>query len=155
MKKTAKKAAKKAVKKTIKKPVKKLVQKPIKKVPAKKPKAVAPDPIRNLAKSIFEAMEDTKALDAVVYDLRGVTTFTDYLVICGGTSERQVKSIGENIRKAVKINYGRLPLGTEGQTLGTWVLMDYGDVVCHVFLEETRRFYQLEELWHDAKRVKF
>jgi len=84
--------------------------------------------------------------------LQGLTTITDYFVICSGESTTQVKAIGEQIEgklKEVRIK----PLGIEGLTNTHWVLMDYGDVIIHIFEEETRAFYELEKLWIDAKRI--
>ena len=106
-----------------------------------------------MARTIYGAADDTKAINPVVIDLRKKTSYTDYLLIFSGTSDRQVQSIADNIEQAVKKKYKRHCLGLEGYQQGTWVLLDFGDVVCHIFLDEARDFYQLENLWHDAKRV--
>jgi ribosome-associated protein len=76
----------------------------------------------------------------------------DFLVICGGESERQVKAISANVLEGLK-KLGERPLGVEGFEAGRWVLMDYGDVLLHVFLTRLRTFYDLEGLWADAPRV--
>lgn len=83
-----------------------------------------------------------------------MTTITDYFVICSGESTTQVKAITEQIQEIfedVKIK----PLGIEGLSYSHWVLIDYGDIIVHIFEEETRSFYELEKLWIDAKRVEF
>ncbi len=113
------------------------------------------DSVRELARQIYVAAQNTKGEGLVVLDLRKLTSFTEYVVICSGTSSRQVQAIAENIQKEIKQKFKRIPLGVEGASNGLWVLVDYGDVICHVFNEESRAFYRLEHLWHDAKRVVF
>lgn len=112
------------------------------------------DPLKNLLKVIHSACEDIKASNIVVLDLRKKTSFTDYLVIASATNTRQVNAIANHVREKVGHQFKKKPIGTEGLESGLWVLMDYGDVVCHIFLEEIRTFYRLEELWYDAKQVK-
>ena len=109
---------------------------------------------RNLAKKIANIASDHKAIDIVVLDLKKLTSFTDYFIICSGASDRQVKAIADSIHYDIKNESGRLPLGEEGVNSGHWALIDYGDVVAHVFYEEDREHYQLEKLWHDAAEVK-
>jgi ribosome-associated protein len=99
------------------------------------------------------AVLDTKALDVVVLDLHGLTSFADTFVICSGRSHRQVSAIAELVEQNLKAG-GIKPLGIEGIREGHWVLMDYGDVVIHVFLEPIRIFYDLEGLWSDARRIE-
>lgn len=88
----------------------------------------------------------------MIFDLQGLTTITDYFVICSGESTTQVKAIEEQIEEKFKESRVK-PLGIEGRTYNHWVLMDYGDVIIHIFEEETRAFYELEKLWIDAKRI--
>ena len=107
---------------------------------------------RNLAKKIARIASDHKAEKIEVLDLRKLTSFTDYFVICTGNSDRQVKAIAGAIHADLKKD-GRLPLGEEGIESGGWALIDYGDVVTHVFYREMRDHYKLESLWHDAPRV--
>lgn len=111
--------------------------------------------VLDLARVIYSAAEDTKAIDPVVIDLRKKAAYADYLLICSGASSRQVQAIADNLIDAVKKKFKRRSIGLEGYQQATWVLLDFGDVVCHIFLEEAREFYQLENLWHDAKRVRF
>jgi len=109
---------------------------------------------RTLAKNIAKIASDHKALDIAVLDLRKLTSFTDYFVICSGTSDRQVLAIADAIHHDIK-KVGRMPMGEEGMRSGHWALIDYSDVVVHVFYEEMREYYQLERLWHDAPRLVF
>ncbi|MGB5218101.1 MAG: ribosome silencing factor [Smithella sp.] len=93
-----------------------------------------------------------KAQEIVVLNLKQISAFTDYMIICSGTSERQVQAIAQEIQQFLKKADVR-PLGVEGATNGQWVLLDYGDVVISVFHEPIRDFYDLENLW-DAPRMK-
>jgi ribosome-associated protein len=93
-----------------------------------------------------------KAIDLVLLDVRGLTSFTDYFLICSGKSSRQVQGIADNLEASLA-SLGIKPLGVEGRPEGHWVLMDYADVVIHVFYEPVRYFYDLESLWSDAARV--
>ena len=92
---------------------------------------------------------ERKAQDLRVLHLGPVSDFTDYFLICSGTSERQVQAISDSILEALKAS-GVRPLHVEGQRGGSWVLLDYGDIVAHVFQPELREFYGLERLWADA-----
>ena len=100
-----------------------------------------------------KAVLGMKALDVVVLDLQGLTSFADTFIICSGRSHRQVSAIAELVEKDLKAQ-GIKPLGIEGLREGHWVLMDYGDVVIHVFYEPIRTFYDLEGLWSDARRIE-
>ena len=101
----------------------------------------------------IKAILNMKALDVVVLDLQGLTSFADTFIICSGRSHRQVSAIAEFVEENLKAQ-GIKPLGVEGLREGHWVLMDYGDVVIHVFYEPIRTFYDLEGLWSDAKRIE-
>jgi ribosome-associated protein len=98
------------------------------------------------------AAEGRKAEDLRVLHLAEVTDFTDYFLVMTGASERQVQAIADAVDEALRARKVR-PLHIEGSRTGTWVLMDYGDFVVHVFEQETRRFYGLERLWTDASEV--
>jgi len=95
---------------------------------------------------------DKKAYDLVVLDTAKHTSIADYFVICSGRSDTQVQAIAEAI-EADRRAHGERPVSVEGLPRGQWVLMDYGDVVVHVFLDEIRRFYEIERLYRDAPTV--
>lgn len=94
----------------------------------------------------IEALEDIKARDIETIDVRGKSTVTDYMLVASGTSKRHVVSMAAQVADHFKAK-GILPIGSEGQQSGDWVLVDFGDVVVHVLTEESREFYQLEKLW--------
>ena len=111
-------------------------------------------PDRRVALGIAAACADRKALDIVILDVQGKLSYTDYLVIASGRSDRQVKAIAEGVGRAMReFDPPRRPLGVEGERGGRWVLMDFDDVVLHVFHEDSRMFYDLERLWYDCVRV--
>ena len=92
------------------------------------------------------ALEDLKAVDPVVMDVRSLSSVMDYLVIASGTSSRHVKSLADSVLMKAK-EQGLRPLGVEGERVGEWVLVDFGDVVVHVMQPAARSFYDLERLW--------
>ena len=96
---------------------------------------------------------EKKANNIVVMNVRELSAFTDYFVICSGASDRQVQAIAAAIRENMK-KKGLLPLGVEGENHGQWVLMDYEDVVVHIFYEPVREFYEIERLWSEAPAMK-
>ncbi len=112
------------------------------------------DDSRRTAVMAARAAMEKKAEEVVVLDLRGVSGYTDFLVIGSGQSDRQIESISESVEKELK-SQGHRVVGTEGQRGGRWVLLDFGDVVVHVFHQEERGHYDLEGLWADAPRVEF
>ena len=99
------------------------------------------------------AADERKALDIVVLDVHAISAVADRFMLCSGTSERQVKAIADAISEALA-KQGEKPRAKEGYQQGTWILMDCIDLVVHVFDEETRAFYNLEHLWHQAPRVE-
>jgi len=104
-------------------------------------------------KQIVDAASDKKAEDILVLDLRGLCQFTDYFVICHGSSSRQALAIADAIEERL-FEAGRLkPKHVEGRRVADWILMDFIDVVVHVFVDEKREFYGLERLWGDAPHV--
>ena len=94
--------------------------------------------------------EDKKAIDVVELDLRGVLGYTDYFLVCSGNTGRQAKAIHDGILEGLKREHDTLPRRVEGAAGAGWILMDYLDVVVHIFTPETREFYRLEELWAEA-----
>lgn len=99
-----------------------------------------------------QAAESKKALDLQVLDLREVTSFTDFFVICSASSGRQGQAIADEIGKQLK-EIGEKPVSVEGYDPAEWILMDYGDFIVHIFSESARSYYDLERLWRHATRV--
>jgi ribosome-associated protein len=107
-----------------------------------------------LAELICGYASDVKAIDIVELDLRGVLGYTDYFVVATGGTDRQVKAIHDRIHEGMKKEHGQLPRRVEGVSEARWILMDYWDVIVHIFTPEAREFYRLEQLWGEApKRV--
>ena len=101
------------------------------------------------------AMTDKKAVNPVILDFTGVNgAICDAFVICHGTSRTQVEALAGHVIETVKKETGQNPWHREGFENAEWILIDYGDVVIHIFLEERRRFYNLEQLWADARLIK-
>jgi ribosome-associated protein len=93
---------------------------------------------------------DKKAIDVVELDLRGVLGYTDYFLVCSGNTGRQAKAIHDGILEGLKREHDILPRRVEGSAQAGWILMDYLDVIVHIFTPETRDFYRLEQLWGEA-----
>ena len=108
-----------------------------------------------LAITIAAHAADRKASDIVALDLREVAGYTDFFVICSGNTDRQTKAIHDAIHLGLKKQGGLLPRRVEGVGEARWILMDYLDVVVHVFTPQTRDFYRLEHLWGDVPRVDY
>jgi ribosome-associated protein len=111
------------------------------------------DPERILT-DIGELAADLKAQDIVALDLRGMIGYADYFLICTGRSDRHTKAIHDAIHAGLKQRHGLLPRRVEGFSEGRWILIDYLDVVVHVFTPETREHYRLEQLWGEAPVVE-
>jgi ribosome-associated protein len=103
-----------------------------------------------LLDEVVRYAEDKKAQDVVALDLRGVLGYTDYFLLCTGNTTRQTKAIHDGILEGLKREHETLPRRVEGAGKADWILMDYLDVVVHVFTPETREFYRLEQLWGEA-----
>src|SRR5215203_538331 len=101
----------------------------------------------------LHAASEKKALEPVVLDLRDIASFTDYFVIVSGANERQVQAISDEIYETLK-KAGHAALRVEGYKTAEWILLDYGDFVVHVFEQKARKFYDLERLWRESKRVE-
>jgi ribosome-associated protein len=102
------------------------------------------------ARAIAGYAADGKAIEIVQLDLRGMIGYTDYFVICSGRSDRQTKAIHDRINQGMKHDHDLLPRRVEGLTEAGWILMDYLDVVVHVFTPDVREYYRLEQLWGEA-----
>jgi len=109
-----------------------------------------------LAMVAIKGMQDKKAHEIVLLDLRKLKgAFADMMVVCHGNSDRQVAAIADGVEEEIRKATGEKPLHREGGERAEWVLLDYVNVVVHVFLEEKRRFYGIEDLWGDAELKKF
>jgi ribosome-associated protein len=107
-----------------------------------------------LARRLAELADSKGATEVVVLDMRRLVSYTDYLAICTARNERQAKAVVDEVRLRLKNEQGLIPSGTEGEGGAGWIVLDYLDAVLHVFTEEARRRYQLEDLWRDAPRLE-
>ena len=104
---------------------------------------------------IVDSIDDKKGHDTVVINLKKFdNTIADYFVITDATTNVQVKAIADNVRKLLSKNLKAKPMGVEGETLAEWILLDYGDVIVHVFQRPVREYYDIESLWEDAEMIK-
>jgi ribosome-associated protein len=110
-------------------------------------------PALQLARAAARTAAENRGQDLVVLDLRELTSFFDYFVIATGASRRQLHAISEEIDRVLEKELGDRRMGVEGYQECRWILLDYGNVVIHLFDAETRAFYDLENLWAEAKRV--
>ncbi len=109
-------------------------------------------PSEKLRDVVVKGMQEKKANDIVVVDLRDIgNSIADFLVICTGTSDTQVDALSDSIDKEVHVAFGESPWHSEGKTNKEWILLDYVNVVAHIFTTEKRAFFGLENLWGDAK----
>jgi len=130
-----------------------------------KEQSLNPQPsVRTKAQPVAEALDERvlatlhaasekKAIEPVVLDLREISSFTDYFVIVSGANERQVQAISDEIYETLK-KAGHAAARVEGYKTAEWILLDYGDFVVHVFEQKARKFYDLERLWRESKRVE-
>ncbi|MFQ5857489.1 MAG: ribosome silencing factor [Anaerolineae bacterium] len=106
-----------------------------------------------LAHTIVDTMDDRQAADIVMLDIRSISLITDYFVIGTGETRRQLSAITDSILRTVRENSGNKPLAIEGAPESGWIILDYGDVVVHVFAPEEREYYKLEQFWEEATLV--
>jgi ribosome-associated protein len=111
-----------------------------------------PVTLDNRMLTALTAMSEKKATDIIVLNIGSVASFTEFFIICSGSSSRQVQAISHEVTDKLREQKAR-PLHIEGEKNAEWVLMDYGDIVIHVFTESARKFYDLERLWRDAETV--
>lgn len=107
----------------------------------------------NLAILCASLAVDKKAVHPVALDLRDISSFTDFFVICSGTSEPHLKAIASEIQDRLKKDHGLKPLAVAGEPMSQWIVIDYSGVLVHIFHESKRAFYSLEDLWSDAPRL--
>jgi len=135
---------------------KKTAQKTVepRKKPASKATPATAAPVESPANwlAAVRAAEDRKAMNIRVLDLREVTSFADFFVLCSGGNQRQVQAICDSVETALK-QVGERPNSVEGFSNAEWVLLDYGDMVVHVFSEQARAYYDLDRLWREAREV--
>lgn len=106
----------------------------------------------DIARRAVEIASEKQASNIVLLDVRDICTFSDYFVICSGDNERQIRTIYEDIEQSLK-KENEITHHNEGTIDSGWLLLDYGDVIVHIFSEEEREYYQLDELWQDARPV--
>ena len=109
--------------------------------------------IKQVAQLIAQTLNDKQAEDIVVLDVEGIVNYASYFIIASGRTERHVCALANHIERSMKAYMGR-PLSSEGTENGLWVLLDYGDILVHLFRREERDFYDLEGLWQDAPKVE-
>ncbi|MDP8976558.1 MAG: ribosome silencing factor [Actinomycetota bacterium] len=119
------------------------------------PSSVGLDEIRHRAIAAARAAADKVGAGTVILEVGAVLAITDYFVVTSGANARQVRTIAEEVEASLAGSAGIKPLRIEGLDDARWVLIDYGDFVVHVFLEEVRRYYDIERLWSDAPRVEW
>jgi len=107
-----------------------------------------------LARLCAQYAADKKAEDIIALDLRGISTFTDFFVICTGTSEPHLKAVAGELHDRLKLDHGVTPMAIDGYPTSQWVVADYSDVIVHIFHKDKRALYSLEDLWSDAPRLK-
>lgn len=117
----------------------------------------ATEPNRSLERALAAARtaDFNRGRDIVILDLRALTSVFDYFVIVTGSSRRQLHAISEEIDRVMETDYGDKRLGIEGYQESRWILLDFGDIVVHIFDDETREYYGLEHLWSAAQQIPF
>ena len=155
-KKTTKKAAPKTVKKVVKKTVKKTAVKTVTKTVAKKKVAAPPlSDDRQFAIEAARIARDLHCTDVILLDLTGLSPATDYYLIATGTSDRQSRTVADEISVLAKKKFNLKCFGTAGYEKGQWILLDFVSIVVHVFDVKYRDYYNLEMLWGDAKKIDY
>jgi ribosome-associated protein len=114
-----------------------------------------PDVSETLARRLAELADSKAATEIVVLDMRGLVSYTDFLTICTARNERQARAIADEAKLRLKQEQKLLPAGSEAAEAAGWIVLDYLDCVMHVFTEEARQRYQLEDLWREAPRLEF
>ncbi len=104
----------------------------------------------DIARALVDALEEKKAENIVLMDLHGVVSFTDYFIICSGTSDRMLDSLADVVQTTAKRDF-KLSSKLEGRSSDGWLLVDFGDIIVHLFYPEQREYYQIEQLWNQSK----
>ena len=108
---------------------------------------------KEIVKTAFKALDEKKAVDIKIIDISNVSVIADYFIIAGANNERQVQALAENVEEALG-RAGLSPKGVEGFGTANWILMDYTDVIIHIFNQEQRLFYDLERIWTEGKLIE-
>ena len=108
--------------------------------------------IKNMVKTAYEALEDKKANDIIILDISDISTLADYFIICNGSNDSQVHALTDNVEEKMHAS-GFRQERREGHRNSSWILLDYEDVIIHIFDAENREFYNLERIWRDAKQI--
>ena len=108
---------------------------------------------KEIAKNAFLYLNEKKAIDIKIIDISKISVIADYFIICGGSNSRQVKALAENVEEKLG-KAGVIPKSTEGYQNANWILLDYQDVIIHIFNQEERLFYDLERIWSDGSFVQ-
>lgn len=109
-----------------------------------------------IAQQVVEALQEKKGIDITLLDLRHIgNSISDYFIICSGNSDTQIGALTDSVEKDLKEKFGQTPWKKEGLQQKNWIILDYIDVVVHVFMKNTRSFYDLENLWGDAKVTRY
>jgi ribosome-associated protein len=109
--------------------------------------------VKDMARIVYRALEDKKGEDICIIDISGISPLADYFIITSGSNDSQVKALVDHVEDEMH-KAGHSQIQREGLQTGNWVLLDYGDVVVHVFDTENREFYHLERIWSDGKRIE-
>lgn len=109
---------------------------------------------KELTRIAYSCLEEKKAVDIKIIDISNVSVIADYFIIAGGTNARQIKTLADTIEEKLGKEYGVVPKSIEGYNAANWILMDYADVIIHIFNQEQRLFYDLERIWTDGKTVE-
>lgn len=107
---------------------------------------------KKLAKTAFNALDEKKGMDITIIDISQISVLADYFIIAGGNNENQVKALADNVEGELA-KEGISPKHTEGYNNANWILMDFGDIIVHVFNQDDRLFYDLERIWRDGKII--
>lgn len=107
-----------------------------------------------LRDKILSLVHEKQGQEVVCLDLRDISNYTDYFIICNTDIEKQAQSIAQHIEKTIKENLKIKPYNIEGVSLGKWILIDYIDIICHIFTRDTRDYYKLEQLWAGGRRIE-
>ena len=107
---------------------------------------------KKIAKTIFNALDDKKAVNIKIIDISEISILADYFIIAGGNNDNQVKALADNVEEEL-LNMEITPKQIEGYDAANWILMDYQDVIVHIFNEDERLFFDLERIWSDAKEI--